>query len=405
MTTAGHQRDRQEHRDDRHRRRQHGEADLVGGVDRRLVGGFTHPHMPDDILDLDDRVVDQYARDQTHRQQRQAVQIDPHQAHEPEGGNRRQRDGERRDRRRAKIAQEQKHYEHGQDRALNQRLDRRVVLRTGVVDLVRNLAEMDARIVLLDLVHFLPHRVVDGEVAEAFGALDVEADHLAAVELGQAALLRIAVDHLTEVDQSDGAATADDDVHLAQIIGGFGVAEDAHRLLGSGDFGAAAGGVEVDLSQLGIDLRRGNPLRRQCRRIEHDADRAIDPALARHCRHARHAAQFLGDVIVDVPAQLLEAHVAGFGGDEGDRVARDVDPADIGLEDPVGQVAADLADRVADVVDGAVGRGADLELDEGFARSLADRAVDLVDAVDAADRRLDLLRDLGFHLARRRAGL
>ena len=111
------------------------------------------------------------------------------------------------------------------------------------------------------------------------------------------------------------------------------------------------------------------------------------------------------DGIVDVPAELLQAHVGGLGGDVQDRVAGDVDPVDLRLEDAVGQVAADLGDRVADVVDRAVGRRADLELDEGVAVAFADRAVDLVDAVDRADRGLDLLRDLGFHLGRRGARL
>ena len=111
------------------------------------------------------------------------------------------------------------------------------------------------------------------------------------------------------------------------------------------------------------------------------------------------------DVIVDVPAQLLEAHVGRLGGDEHDRVAGDVDALDLRLEDAVGQVAADLGDGVAHVVDRAVGIGADLELDEGVAIAFADRAVDLVDAGDPAYRRLDLLRDLIFHLGRRRARL
>ena len=79
------------------------------------------------------------------------------------------------------------------------------------------------------------------------------------------------------------------------------------------------------------------------------------------------------DVIVDVPAQLLERHVGGFGGDEQDRVARNVDAVDLRLEDAVGQVAADLVDRVAHVVDRAVGRRADLELDEGVADCLRGR--------------------------------
>ena len=93
------------------------------------------------------------------------------------------------------------------------------------------------------------------------------------------------------------------------------------------------------------------------------------------------------------------------GADVGDRLVLGVDPRDLRLEDAVGQVAADLGDRVADVIDRAVGRGAELELDEGGAVAFADRAVDLLDAVHAADRRLDPLRDLRLHFVRSGAGL
>ena len=79
------------------------------------------------------------------------------------------------------------------------------------------------------------------------------------------------------------------------------------------------------------------------------------------------------DGVVDVPAQLLQRHVGRLGGEIGDRaVAADSIAADLRLEDAVGQVAADLGDRVADVVDRAVDRRADLELDDGVAAALAD---------------------------------
>ena len=118
-----------------------------------------------------------------------------------------------------------------------------------------------------------------------------------------------------------------------------------------------------------------------------------------------HAEQAVSDGIVDVPAQILEGHVAGLRADVADRLVLGVDPCHLRLEDSVGKVAADLLDGVADVVDRAVGRRAELELDEGRAVALADRAVDLVDAVDAAHRGFDALRDLGFHLVRSGARL
>ena len=95
----------------------------------------------------------------------------------------------------------------------------------------------------------------------------------------------------------------------------------AHRLLGAGDFGAAAGGVEVGLAKLLVDLRRGDALRLERGGIEDDADLAVDAAFARDRGDALDAEQAARDIVVDVPAQLLERHVGGFGGDEQDRVA------------------------------------------------------------------------------------
>ena len=62
---ARHQCHRQEHGDNRHGRGQHGKADLFRRIDRCLVRGFAHPHMPDDILDLHDRVIDKDTGHQT----------------------------------------------------------------------------------------------------------------------------------------------------------------------------------------------------------------------------------------------------------------------------------------------------------------------------------------------------
>ena len=247
---AGHQRDGQEHGDDRHGRRKHGEADLVGGVERRLVGGFAHSHVPDDILDLDDRVVDQHTRDQAHRQQRQPVQRDSHQVHEEEGRDRRQRDRQRGNDGGADVAEEQENDEDGEDRAFDQAFHRRGVLGLGIVDLVEDFGEADLGVLLLDLVQLLPRLVVGRDLGRAFGPLDLEADDLLAVLLGERALLRIAVLDLAEVGEPDEPAAGKRDLGLAERVGIAGVAEHAHRLFGAGDLGTAAGGVHVALAKL-----------------------------------------------------------------------------------------------------------------------------------------------------------
>ncbi len=70
--TPGISADRQEHRDDREGGRDHRQTDFVGRVDRGLIGALAHAHVAHDVLDLDDRIVDQHAGDQAQRQQRHA---------------------------------------------------------------------------------------------------------------------------------------------------------------------------------------------------------------------------------------------------------------------------------------------------------------------------------------------
>ena len=118
-------------------------------------------------------------------------------------------------------------------------------------------------------------------------------------------------------------------------------------MFGTGDFGAAASGVEIGLAKLRIDLGSGDPLRLERRRIEDHADVAINPALARYRGDAANPKQAARDIIVDVPAQLLETHVVGLGGDEQNRITSEIDPSNLWLEDSIRQIAADLGNRVA----------------------------------------------------------
>ena len=179
----------------------------------------------------------------------------------------------------------------------------------------------------------LPGLVIGGDLGSALGALDVEADDLAAVPAWRAALLGIAVLDVAEVGEPDEAAARKRDLRLRKSIGVGGVAEDAHRLLRAGDFGAAAGGVDIALSELLVDLRRGDALRLKRRGVEHHADGAVDAAARAILRRRPEPEQPLGDRIVDVPAELLEAHVGGLRADGQDRVAGDVDALDLRLED------------------------------------------------------------------------
>src|SRR3546814_20521957 len=97
---------------------EHRKADLIGGVNRSLISRFAHPHVSHDILDLDERVVDQHAGNAAEREQRPHVEREAPQVHEEEGRDRRERDRYTRDHGGAPVAQEEDDDDDRENRTL-----------------------------------------------------------------------------------------------------------------------------------------------------------------------------------------------------------------------------------------------------------------------------------------------
>ena len=110
---AAHEAHRREDRDDRERDGDHREPDLVGRLQRSAIGRLAHAHVADDVLDLDDRVVDQNAGDERDREQAHEVEREADRVHRPEGRNDRQRQRNCGDQRGAPVAQEDEHDDDG----------------------------------------------------------------------------------------------------------------------------------------------------------------------------------------------------------------------------------------------------------------------------------------------------
>ncbi|MCY1171288.1 hypothetical protein D9M73_113930 [compost metagenome] len=176
-------------------------------------------------------------------------------------------------------------------------------------------------------------------------------------------------------------------------------------MFGARNLRAAARRVEVDLAQLLVDLRRRQPLCRQLHRIEDDADFAVDAAIALHPGEPGDRQQFLRHGIVDVPAQLLDGEIGADRGIAGEIVTGGVGAHDLRFENALGQIAADLRDGRAHVLDRAVDRRADRELDDRLRIALGHGRIDLVDALQRSHSGFDALGNLRFQLARRGTGL
>ena len=147
---AAHEADRREDRRDRQRDGDDCKADFVRRLERGAPRRLAHPHMAHDVLDLDNRVVNQNARHQGDREQADEIEREADRIHRPEGWNDRERQRDGGDEGRPQIAQENEHDDDGKQGALDQRLHRRAIIAEFVVDLGVHLGEGHTRMVGLN---------------------------------------------------------------------------------------------------------------------------------------------------------------------------------------------------------------------------------------------------------------
>ena len=391
---TGHEAGGSKDRDDRQRDRDHGEADFVGGFERRAIGRLAHAHVAHDVLDLDDGVVDQNARRQRDGEERDQVQREAEKVHCPERREDRQRQRDRGDDGGADIAQEQQHDDHRKDCALEQGRDRRIVIALGEVD--RGIDQLQIDIGIGDLQRFDPllHGGGNHHVAGALGALDAERHHRLAVEAGKGPAIGDGVGDGAEIVEPHLAAAEQRDHGAGEFVQRLGAGERADRLVVLADFGAAAGEVDIGAAQDLADIDGREPRGLQPVGIERDQDLALDTADTLDLRHAAHALQRALDDVVDEIGKLLR-RLAGRDRSIGDdRQADHVDALDQRFVDVLRQVGADAGDGVLDVIERAIGVGLQRELDRGHRQAVGDRRRNMPHALDAGYAVLDGLGDL-----------
>ena len=277
-----HRGQRDGHRDDR-------SDELAGADDRRLHARLPLADVSLDVLDHDDRVVDDESDRQHDGEDRQQVEAEARRVHHQRRAD--ERDGHRDERheRRAQRSHEEEHDEADDDDRLGQRLrdllqrvlhEGRRVVREMHLD-VRRQRRRDARHLGLqamgdvDLVHAdqRPHAEVHGLLLAVLG------DH---VGLFGAQL------HLRHVAQPhDGAGAVGDDevlelLHRAQVGVGEQVDLDEVALR------LADGGEVVVSPQRRLHVARRETERREPVGIDPDAHRELACALEAHALHARH---------------------------------------------------------------------------------------------------------------------
>ena len=106
----------------------------------------------------------------------------------------------------ANVAQEDEHDDDGEQRALDQRLHRRMIVADLVVDLGVDLGEGHLGVRGLDLREALRDQPIDGDVACALGAGDAEGDDRLVEQAGEGARLGRAVDDRSQFVEAHLAA-------------------------------------------------------------------------------------------------------------------------------------------------------------------------------------------------------
>ena len=176
LGVAAHERDRQEDHDERQRRRHDRQGDLTRALNRRLVRRHVLLlDVAEDVLEHDDRIVDDDAHRKRDGEERHVVQREPHDLHERKRRDDRRWDRERRDDDGADVADEEHHHDRREQRAEQQVFFER---RDRVVDEARIVADdrdLDRRRQRpLDQIEPIANAFDDGDGVLAHRAPDVE---------------------------------------------------------------------------------------------------------------------------------------------------------------------------------------------------------------------------------------
>ena len=402
---AGHEGDRHEDHDQRERRRHDGHADLR----RRFGCGLLRRHAlfldePEDVLEHDDRIVDDDAGGQRQRQHRHVVQREAGHLHEDERPDDRGRHRQGGDQRHAQVADEEKDH-HAREQTAEQEVTAKRL--EGIADEAR-LVVPDADLEIrrqgrLDLFELGQDAVDDVDGIGARLLSDLQADGRLPVDLVGLADLLDAVLDVADVAKRDDRPVAvgqDDPVEIVDVLD---PAERAERHFRRPGHEVAAGDLDVLTRDGGPHLIDGQPVGVEPVGVEQQLD--LPPAIPLQLDrpHVFHRLEDLLDLLVrNLRDFLLRSRPV----DVELQNRRRVRVLFLDLRRP--GVARKLLDDGRDLVADVLRRGLDVALegerDVHLPLALVGVRPQLVDPADRVDRFFDPLRDLGLDLLGARPG-
>src|SRR5690606_1620873 len=399
-----HEGDGHEDGDDRERRRENGEHDLAGAPRGRGEVVLAHLAVPRDVLDHDDRVIDQDPDREREPEQRDHVQREAERGLQDEGGDDRDRERERGDHRRLPVVQEEHDDDDRQDRTQDHLADHvpdrladrdRVVADDLDVDTGREGSpELFDRGV--DLV-----RDLDG--VRARDLEDVERDGALAVHERERPLLGGPLLDARDVTEPNRLAPTvrDDDVLEVPDLGD--PAGHADELLRAAALEPPGRDLHVLTLERADDLGDRYADRVHAVREQVDPYLALEPARDPDLADAGDRFQAPTDRLIGECRQLDGREHVRREREREDRHRGRVELLHDRRLDVEGQVAADRFDLRADVLCRGVVVTAELELDYDERDAFERDGRDLVHTLDGVERLLQTTRDLALDRLRARA--
>ena len=198
---ATHERRRQKNCNQRKRRGDDRETNLVRRLHRRLIRRLAAAQMADDILNLHNRIIDQHANHQRQREQRNNVQTKTQQPHHQKRRNHRQRQRHGGDQRRPPIPQKHKNHHHRQQPALNQHIERILIILLDRCGAVIHLGNPELRKIRLNTRKLRLNRVHHPDLARAPAAHHLKRHHRLAIKQRMRIRLRRTIAHRGKIPQ------------------------------------------------------------------------------------------------------------------------------------------------------------------------------------------------------------
>ncbi len=168
---------------------------------------------------------------------------------------------------------------------------------------------------------------------------------------------------------------------------------------------APTGQIDIDLANLVVDGISSDTKGFKAGGIQIDPYFSVDPSGSLHLSNSRHRQKGPGDIVIYNPGKFSSRQPIGSHGVSYEWSAYKVDSLNDRLFNAFRHVLPYFGNRIAHIVNGAVGIGAQSKFDAGLRGAVGNRGSNMLDITYTGNGILNFARHLGFKLSGSRSQL